>query len=188
MHIHSFLIRMSNFLVEAERSYIFFEDFKLQCSQNVLKHNCWVCRCYFPFSTNQPEVQTNRKYNPTGSINTLYRLNLGVPLLFSIQYKPTGSTNQPEVQSNRKHKYALSIKLGCAVVIFHSVQTNRKYNPTGSINTLYRLNLGVQLLFSIQYKPTGSTNQPEVQSNRKHKHALLNWPLAWPARKKYNSK
>ena len=40
-------------------------------------------------------------------------LNLGVQLLFSIQYKPTGSTNQPEVQ------------------------TNRKYNPTGSINTLY---------------------------------------------------
>ena len=27
-----------------------------------------------------------------------------------------------------------------------------------------------------------------VQINRKHKYALLNWPLPWPARKKCNDK
>ena len=32
--------------------------------------------------------------------------------------------------------------------------------------------------------PLIRTNQPEVQTNRKYKHALLNKPLPWSARKK----
>ena len=47
---------------------------------------------------------------------------------------------------------------------------------------MWLLVLGVQLSFSIR------TNQPEAQTNRKHKCALLSWPLLWSPRKKYNDK
>ena len=67
----------------------FFEDFSLKCSYNV-KHKLLVLGVQLLFSvrTNQREVQTNRKY------------------------KPTGSTNQPEVQTIRKHNYMHSTSAG----------------------------------------------------------------------------
>ena len=50
--------------------------------------------------TNQPEVQTNRKYKPTGSTNQ-------PEVQTNRKHKPTGSTNQPEAQTNREHRCAL---------------------------------------------------------------------------------
>ena len=46
--------------------------------------------------------------------------------------------------------------IGCAVVIFHS------HKPTGSTNQ-------PEAQANRKYKPTGSSNQPEVQTNRKYK-------------------
>ena len=105
-------------------------------------------------STNQPEVQTNRKY------------------------KPTGSTNQPEVQTNSIERLMFGLRLNvlkyfeafsfkCSSInhncwywvcscYFPFAQTNRKY------------------------KPTGSTNQPEVQTNRKLKPTGSTKPVASP--------
>ena len=48
------------------------------------------------------------------------------------------------------------VTIGTAVVIFHS------YKPTGSTNQ-------PEVQTSRKYKPAGSTNQPEVQTSRKYK-------------------
>ena len=65
-------------------------------------------------STNQPEVQTNRKHKPTGSTkNRKYKPNGSTnqpEAQTNWKHKQTGSTNQTEVQTNRKHKWALSLR------------------------------------------------------------------------------
>ena len=55
-----------------------------------------------------------------------------------------------------KTSSTIEVSIGCAVVIFHS------HKPTGSTNQ-------PEVQTNRKYKPTGSTNQPEVQTNRKHK-------------------
>ena len=67
------------------------------------------------------------------------------------------------------------VSIGCTIVIFHS------HKPTESTNQ-------PEVQTNRKYKPTGGTNQPEVQTNRKHKNAALISRYPEPSRWKQHNK